>query len=99
MQPRMGERRKSRRKTVNSATDLFLDERSIRCTLANISRGGALLEIDPSVSQGLGDSDLGKEATFRLESEAQRMRDYTGEIIRLYERHDVLFLALRFWRK
>ncbi len=44
-------------------------------------------------------SDLGREISFRIRSKNKQLRQYTGEIIRLFYKDDKLHLALRFWKQ
>ncbi len=93
------ERRESNRKEINVKIDLSLDERTIHCTMVNLSKVGALFKIYAAEQDSVYTEDLGEMAHFVVKVSSEPDRKYTGEIIRMFRRDDDKYIALRFWEK
>jgi hypothetical protein len=66
--------------------------------LVDLSDEGALFRLGADGEPSISTDDLGADATF-LVSSPLPARQYTGEMIRLFNRGSERFVALRFWKK
>jgi hypothetical protein len=94
----MMERRNTTRVAVNAPCTFSIDGRDVHAHLVDLSDQGALFRVGSGTPPDVTTDDLGMEATFTLRS-SKPARQYTGEMIRLFNRGPERFVALRFWKK
>ncbi len=94
----MIERRNTARVPVDTPCTFSIDGREVHAHLVDLSEEGALFRLGPENPPPVTTDELGMDATFTLRSWTPA-RQYTGEMIRLFNRGSARFVALRFWRK
>ena len=95
----MRNRRSSKRVSINHTIQVDLEGMILSTTLVDISRDGALLALSETEREKVSDKDLGRKVSFRIKPKARPVRQYTGEVIRLYYQDAKPYLAVRFWEK
>ncbi len=71
----------------------------VNATIIDLSLTGALFALADGDSGALTKADLGREVSFKIKPKDRPTRKYTGEILRIYFKGEVLHFALRFWKK
>lgn len=89
------ERRGHPRESLQQDSTLSIKNRTMPCSVRNISAGGALIEVVPPDAAHLSQDDVGQEAVFEMTGESGST-SYTGRVIRFIHNGENAYLALFF---
>lgn len=92
----MNERREHQRIDGAGEATLTIEGRSFRCSIQNISAGGALVRFERANGTGVSLSDIGKEVTLVVTANGQDPTGYDGRLIRLLDEGPVIYIAIFF---
>ncbi len=93
----MAERRETSRYPLEKACVLNIEGRQVKARVLNLSGKGGLFRIMEAGDKAVTNEDLGREASFVLNT-VTGSQEYRGEVIRLYYSDGAYHIALRFWK-
>ena len=91
------ERRDAERKELDAKVVITVGEKQVETRIKNMSKDGVLFRIAGDYVDALTNDDLSERVQFTYDGFSSSNTDYSGEIVRFFNRDKEKYIAVRFF--